>query len=68
MRTPTAITASNGRDEAEDDDGGGLLTSVVEDDRRSVALMPSLPEEFLAAWICEAAYILNPQKLKQDHF
>lgn len=52
------MMASKGLDAAEDGDGD-LLRSVVEDESRSVALEPSADEEPLAAWICEAAYILD---------
>lgn len=50
IRTPTAITASNGLDVVDDGDDV-LLTSVVDEDSRSVALKPWVGEEPFAAWI-----------------
>jgi hypothetical protein len=54
MRTPMAIIASYGLDDAVEVDDPVLLRSVVEEESRSVALMPSPDDPALAACICEA--------------
>jgi hypothetical protein len=56
MRTPIAMMASKGLAAVEV--GDVLLRSAVEDDNKSVALIPPADDDPLAAWSCEAVYIL----------